>query len=246
MRALITGGTKGIGRAVTMRLAHSGDEVVINYKSDVAAAEATAREVTASGGRARLVQADACSLDGISELAGEVRSTLGELDLLVHCAVAPYGGSALAAPEADFRGSVEKNGLSFLWLVRACKDLLTNGSSAIYLSSGGATRALPNYAPIGIAKALAEAVVRYLAAELAPHGVRVNAVSAAAVDTEALRAVMAGGVAEQLLAASARRNPSGRALEAADVAGAIMALASENASMIQGQIVRVDGGLGLL
>jgi enoyl-[acyl-carrier protein] reductase III len=88
--------------------------------------------------------------------------------------------------------------------------------------------------------------VRYLAAEMAPHGVRVNAVSAAAVDTAALRAMMPGGVAEEFLAASAKRNPSGRALEPSDVAGAIMALASENAAMIQGQIVRVDGGLGLV
>src|SRR4029077_13028176 len=111
------------------------------------------------------------------------------------------------------------NALSFLWLVRACKDLLTTGSSAIFLSSGGASRALPNYAPIGIAKALAEAIVRYLAAEMAPRGVRVNAVSAGARDTGALRAVMSGGLAEQVLATSANRNPSGRTLEPADVAG---------------------------
>jgi enoyl-[acyl-carrier protein] reductase III len=246
MRALITGGSKGIGQAVTLALGRSGAEVAINYNNDLTAAEATAREVEAAGGRARIFQADACSLDGISDLSGEIRSAFGELDLLVHCAVTPYGGAALSAPEEDFRDSIEKNGLAFLWIVRACQDLLTAGSSAIFLSSGGATRALPNYAPIGIAKALAEAIVRYLALELAPHRVRVNAVSAAAVDTEALRAVMAGGVAEKLLEASAKRNPSGRALQAADVAGAILALASENASMIQGQVVRVDGGLGLL
>ena len=121
MRALITGGSKGIGRALALRLARSGDDVLINYHTDVAAAEATAAEVSAAGGRARLVRADACSLDGISELATEARSILGELDLLVHCAITAFGGSALAAPEADFRDSVEKNGLSFLWLVRASR-----------------------------------------------------------------------------------------------------------------------------
>lgn len=246
MRALITGGSKGIGRALALRLAPSGADLLINFHTDVAAAEATAAEVAAAGGRARIVQADACSLGGISDLAAEARTMLGELDLLVHCAVTAYGGSALAAPEADFRESVEKNGLSFLWLVRACQDLLTVGSSAVFLSSGGASRAVPNYAPLGIAKALAEGVVRYLAAEMAPHGVRVNAVSAAAVDTAALRAMMPGGVAEQFLAASAKRNPSGRALEPVDVAGAILALASREAVMIQGQVVRVDGGLGLM
>jgi enoyl-[acyl-carrier-protein] reductase (NADH) len=220
--------------------------VLINYHSDVGSAEATAAEVVAAGGRATLLQADACTVDGLGTLADQARSTVGQLDLAVHCAVTAYAGSALEGTRADFRESVEKNGLSFLWLVRECKELLAPGSSAIFVSSGGASRAVPNYAPLGMAKALAEGSVRYLAAEMAPRGVRVNAVSAAAVDTDALRAMMPGGVAEEFLAASARRNPSGRALEPADVAGAIMALAGPDASMIQGQVVRVDGGLGLL
>jgi enoyl-[acyl-carrier protein] reductase III len=246
MRALITGGSKGIGRAVALRLGQAGGDVLINYLSDTSAAEATAELVSAAGGRARLVQADACTLDGISALAGHARTQLGELDLVVHCAVVAYSGSALTATEADFRESVERNGLSFLWLVRACSELLVSGASAVFLSSGGASRAVPNYAPLGVAKALAEGTVRYLAAEMAGHGVRVNAISAAAVDTDALRAMMPDGVAERFLATSAERNPSGRGLEPSDVAGAIMALASPDASMVQGQILRVDGGLGLV
>ena len=160
MRALITGGSKGIGRAVALRLARAGNEVLINYKSDVTAAEATAAEVNAAGGRARLVQADACSLDGISELAAQARSTLGELDLLVHCAVTAYGGSALAAPESDFRDSVfEKNGLSFLWLV----ERLRTSSIALPARSFSpveARRGRAGLPPLGIAKALAEGIVR--------------------------------------------------------------------------------------
>ena len=246
MRALITGGSKGIGRAVVLRLARSGTRNPHQLQQRRDRSRGDGRR----GGRGRrprtLDPGGRLHRRGNLHARTEARATLGELDLLVHCAVTAYEGSALAAPEAAFRDSVEKNGLSFLWLVRAFKDLLAPGSSAIFLSSGGATRAVPNYAPLGVAKALAEGVVRYLAVEMAPQGVRVNAVSAAAVDTAALRAMMPGGVAEQFLATSARRNPSGRALETADVAGAIMALASEDAAMIQGQIVRVDGGLGLL
>lgn len=244
MRALITGGTKGIGKAVALRLARDRAEMLLNYLTDEEAARSTLADVTAAGGRGTMIQADACSLEGAHLLADRARAEFGDLDLVVHCAVAAASGSALGGDEAAFRMSVERNGLSFLWLVRSCAPMLNRGGSAIFLTSGGASRAVPNYAPLGLAKALGEAAVRYLAVELAPQGVRVNAVSAAAVDTEALRAVMPE-TATEFLKTSALRNPSGRALEVTDVAGAVVALASADASMIQGQIVRVDGGLGL-
>jgi enoyl-[acyl-carrier protein] reductase III len=246
VRALITGGSKGIGRAVSEQVAQLGGEVLINYQHDADAAERAAAAVTAAGGRPVLLRGDACSLEGITGLLNDASEHVDGLDLVVHCAVVAYGGGALTGTESDFRASIEANGLSFLWLIRACAKLLTPGSSVIFLSSGGASRAVPNYAPLGMAKALAEASVRYLAAELAGRGVRVNAVSSAAVDTDALRAMMPDGVADDLLAASAERSPSGRALEPADVASAVVALAAPGTAMLQGQIVRVDGGLGLL
>jgi enoyl-[acyl-carrier-protein] reductase (NADH) len=227
-------------------MAESGAGVVINYRTDSVAAQATADAVKAAGGRPITVQADACSFEGIAALVAETRSHLDGLDLVVHCAVSAFAGGAVQGDETDIRQSIEQNGLSFLWLVRACADLLAHGSSAIFLSSGGASRAVPNYAPLGMAKALAEGSVRYLAAELASRGIRVNAVSASAVNTDALQAMMPNGAADEFLATSARRNPSGRALEPADVARAVAALASPDMMMVQGQVVRVDGGLGLL
>jgi enoyl-[acyl-carrier protein] reductase III len=247
MRALVTGGTKGIGKAVALRLAELPDtRLGLNYLSDESAAGETAAEVVSRGAEVVLIQEDACSLDGAGKIAERVSQELGGLDLLVHCAVTPIAGSALFADADEFRRGIECNGFSFLWLVRACLDLFERGSSAILLTSGGSTRAVPNYAPLGGAKALAESLVRYLAVELAPRGVRVNAVSSGAVDTAALRAVMPKEVADQLLETSAQRNPSGRALEPADVAGVVAMLASPDSAMVQGQVIRVDGGLGLL
>jgi enoyl-[acyl-carrier protein] reductase III len=247
VRVLVTGGTKGIGRAIALRFAALPDaRIALNFLGDAGAAAETAREVDSMGGKALLVQADACSSKGAREIAERVSIELGGLDVLVHCAVTPIAGSALETDEDTFRRGIECNGLSFLWLVRACRHLLDRGSSAIFLSSGGSTRAVPNYAPLGGAKALGEALVRYLAAELAPRGIRVNAVSPAACDTEALRAVMPREVAEQLLKTQAERNPSGRALQPADVAGVVALLASPDSAMVQGQVIRVDGGLGLL
>jgi len=245
VRALVTGGTKGIGKAVTLELASSQASVLINYLADETAAAETATEARAAGGDARLIRADACSAEGALLVADAARAELGALDLVVHCAVTPANGSALDTDADVFRQSIERNGLSLLWLVRACADLLQPGASIVFLTSGGSSRAVPNYAPLGVAKAVAEALVRYLAAELAPRGVRVNCVSSGAVDTAALRAVMPE-VADQFLADSARRNPSGRALSTADVARVVALLASPGAAMIQGQILRVDGGLGLI
>ena len=131
MRALITGGTKGIGRAVALRLAGDGAELLLNYSSDDEAARSAFDDVTAAGGLATLIQADACSLEGASFLAQRALAEFGDLDLVVHCAVAAVSGDALGADEAAFRVSVEKNGLSFLWLVRSCAPLLNEGSSAI-------------------------------------------------------------------------------------------------------------------
>lgn len=244
MRALITGGTKGIGRALALRLAQDGSTVLLDYASDDASAEATAREVRERGGTAVLLKADVGTPDGCRRLLDEVGQHTDGLDLLVHAAVSSVTGPTLELDPAQFLRAVELNGSALLYLVQAALPLLGRGSSVVFLSSKGSVAAVPDYAALGAPKAMAEALVRYLAVELAPRGVRVNTVSAGPLDTEAFRRMFPDN-ADDRLAAAAAANPSGRGLELDDVVGLIMFLASDAAAMVQGQRLHVDGGLYL-
>jgi NAD(P)-dependent dehydrogenase (short-subunit alcohol dehydrogenase family) len=244
-RALITGGTKGIGRAVAMALARRGARILVNYAHDDAAATAAEAEIRSVGAWAKAVRADAGTVNGAAQLAREAATSLRALDVVVHCAVAAEPADALTIEPPVLMDLLGRNGASLLWLVQACAELLAPGSSVVYLTSAGSTQAVRRYVGVGAAKALGEALARYLAAELAPRGVRVNAVSAGPVDTEALRAVAPDG-ADRLLAAAARNAPAGRGLTAADVAEAVLLLCDPGAAMIQGEVLHVDGGLRLV
>jgi NAD(P)-dependent dehydrogenase (short-subunit alcohol dehydrogenase family) len=244
VNVVITGGSKGIGRAVALRLAAEGRTIVINYHSDTAAADDTVAEVTKRGGRALAVREDVGSPAGCQRLMEYVAQHVDAVDLLVHGAATAVSGAALELDPRRFAEAVEVNGSSLLYLTQAALPLLRRGSSIVFLTSRGSQAAVPNYVALGAPKALAEALVRYLAVELAPRGIRINAVSAGALDTEAFRR-MFPQEAEQRLAAAAKANPSGRGLTFDDVTGVIEFLASPDASMIQGQRIHIDGGLSL-
>lgn len=244
MRALLTGGTKGIGRALALRLAQDGGTVLLNYASDDAAAQATAQDVEQRGGTAVLLKVDVGTPDGCRRLLEEAGRHTDGLDLLVHGAVSSVTGPTLELDPAQFLQAVELNGSALLYLVQAALPLLGQGSSVVFLSSKGSVAAVPDYAALGAPKAMAEALVRYLAVELAPRGVGVNTVSSGPLDTDAFRGMFPQD-ADERLAAAAAANPSGRGLEIDDVLGLIEFLTTDAAAMIQGQRLHVDGGLYL-
>ncbi|MWG33443.1 SDR family oxidoreductase [Halomarina oriensis] len=243
MAILITGGSKGIGRAIGKRFAEEGDDVFINYHSDDEAAQDAAEEVEAAGGHAFLVKGDVSTPEGAQDVVDEVAAEADQLDQLVHCAVDPLSSPILDVDPERFTEAVTLNGVGLLYMAQAAFPLLDEGSTIFFMSSRGSDTVVPAYAALGTSKAFGECLIRYLAKELAPHGIRANTVAAGPLDTEAIHSVLDN--ADERLAAAAEANPSGRGLAFDDVTEAVYWIASPEAEMVQGQLLFVDGGLYL-
>jgi len=162
------------------------------------AAEAARGKVQARGARAHLIQDDLGTAAGARRAMAAAAELVPDLDALVHCVAQPMGGRLLDLDPARVAAAIEANGTSLLYLVQAAQPLLRSGSSVIYLSSRGSQVVLPGYGPAGASKGLSECLVRYLAAELAADGVRVNTIIAGALDTKAFRAVLGCPVTDDL------------------------------------------------
>jgi enoyl-[acyl-carrier protein] reductase III len=236
---LVTGGSRGIGREIARRFAELGAaRVAIGYLRNDRAAEEAAGEIEALGAEAVLVRGNVSSAKVAEQVAA-----LGPLDVLVHNAATGVARSALETEDKHFDWTMAANARALLALARAAVPAMPSGASIVALSSLGSQRVLDNYVLVGASKAALEAIVRHLAVELAPRGIRVNAVSAGVVETAALDAFPNR---EQMLSWSLARTPAGRLVEPGDIAGAVCFLCSPDAEMIRGQTVIVDGGYSLL
>ena len=235
---LVTGGSRGIGRETALRFAEEGaTKVAIGYLRNDRAAEETAEELRIRGAEPVLVRGNVAS----ERVAREV-AELGALDVLVHNAATGVIRPALETEDKHWDWTLAANARALLSLTRAAAPAMSEGSSIVAISSLGAQRVLENYVLVGTSKAALEAVVRYLGVELAPRGIRVNAVSGGVVETGALEHFPNR---EEMLEAGRQRTPAGRMVEARDLADAVLFLASPRASMIVGQTLVVDGGFSL-
>ena len=235
---LVTGGSRGIGRETALRFADQGAaRVAIGYLRNDRAAEATAAEIEQRGAEPVLVRGNVAS----ERVAREV-ADLGPLDVLVHNAATGVIRPALETEDRHWDWTLAANARALLSLTRAAAPSMPSGSAIVAVSSLGAQRVLENYVLVGTSKAALESVVRYLGVELAPRGIRVNAVSGGVVETGALEHFPNRG---EMLRAAQERTPAGRMVEATDIADAILFLASPQAAMIVGQTLIVDGGFSL-
>ena len=236
---LVTGGSRGSGREIARRFAEEGAaRVASGYLRNDRAAEAVAEELRGRGAEPVLVRGNVSS----SRIAEEV-TALGRLDALVHAAATGVVRPALEAEDKHWDWTLNANARALLSLVRAAEPSLEAGSAIVAVSSLGSIRVLENYALIGTSKAALESLVRYLAVELAPRGIRVNAVSGGVVETGALDHFPNR---EQMLADARTKTPAGRMVETRDIADAVLFLCGPGAEMIRGQTLVVDGGFSLV
>jgi enoyl-[acyl-carrier protein] reductase III len=240
--ALITGGSRGIGRAIACRLAESGADVVVNYVRHKKDAVETAEEIEKLGRRCLLVKANVAHSDDVREMFATIAEGFGHLDILVSNAASGVLKPALELTERHWNWAMDINARALLTLVQEGLSLMGRGSRIIAVSSLGSVRAIENYTTVGASKAALESLVRHLAVELGSRGINVNTISAGAVDTDALKHFPNK---DEILRTAMERTPLGRLTTPQDVADVALFLCSNLAGMIQGQIITVDGGYAI-
>jgi enoyl-[acyl-carrier protein] reductase III len=241
MSILITGGTKGIGLAIAKRFAKPETEIFLNYLKDDDAAEAARSVLLETKAKVRLIRSDVGTPVGARLVMEKVAASTDRLDQLVHCGVRVLAGPMLKMDPVALTSAINLNGTSLIYLVQAARPLLRRGSSVFFISSAGSRIIVPGYGAVGAAKALAETLVRYLALELAPDGIRINCVAPGTLDTQAVRQLF-GEETDRFLDDEASNNPSGRNITHKDYTALIEFLAGPDAEMIQGQVFFVNGG----
>lgn len=238
--ALVTGATRGFGRAIAVRLADEGVAVVVNYRRSKSDAQAVVDEIEKRGGRAIAIRGDVGDEESLDRMFEAIQGELGRLDILVANAAFGVPGPVLEATAKHWDVTMAASARSLLDLAKRALPLMPAGwGRIISITSEGAQRALPGYGIVGAAKGALEALTRTLAVELAPRGILVNGVMAGLSDTKSFRAVPG---AEEALREAKARTPVGRIVEPEDVAKVVAFLASDQASMICGQFIVVDGG----
>jgi NAD(P)-dependent dehydrogenase (short-subunit alcohol dehydrogenase family) len=240
---LITGGTRGIGQAISLRFARSGARVIANYLRNEKAADQLKATAAEEGLAMVLCRADLTNKEGLEKLDRSIEEHGAQLSGLIHCAATGVHRPIEELTERHFDWTFDLNVGVFFKLVKLLLGRFSNPSSIVAVSSWGALRAMPTYTLVGSSKGALEALARHLAVELAPRGVRVNILTAGAVLTDVWKALPNS---EARIAETIRRTPAGRLVTAEEVAYAAQFLCSDAAQGIIGHTLVIDGGTGIL
>ena len=237
--ALVTGGSRGIGKSIALELGRRGATVIINYLKNHRAAKTTVEELKLQGIKTTRIKAHVGEEAAIDSLVSKIENQFGQLDILVNNAASGVmrPTTELSVKHWDWTMNINARGP---WMLSvAASRLMPDGGRIINISSPGSTWVLPAYFAVGVSKAAIEAVTRYLAVELGPKGIAVNTVSPGFVMTEALNAFPDQlGIRD----IASRPTPAGRTITPEDVSNVVAMLCSSDAEMIRGQVIVVDGG----
>jgi enoyl-[acyl-carrier protein] reductase III len=242
-RILVTGGTRGIGRAIALELARAGAAVVANYVRNDEAAVALQVDATAQGLALELLRADLTLAKGLTAVVEHMKQPGAEIVSLVHCAATGVHAPIEDLSARHFDWTLGLNVRAFFELTKALLPVFCKGSAIVAVSSAGAVRAVPAYSMVGSSKGALESLARHLAAELAPRGVRVNVLSPGSVETGAWDAFPDK---DKRLGQTVARTPIGRLVEPEEVARAARFLCCDAASGIVGHTLVVDGGVRIV
>ncbi len=239
--ALVTGGSRGIGRAIAHELASGGASIAFNYLRNHEAAHGTEADLKKLGVDCLRVHAPLGDPENIKSLFEKIEERFGRLDILVNNAATGVMRDAAELSTKHWDWTLNTNARApWLCAIEAAR-LMTGGGKIVNVSSPGSTFVLPHYFAVGVSKAALEALTRYLAIELAGRNIAVNAVSAGYIQTGAL-AAFPGEAETEAVEAATRPTPAGRPVTPEDVAKTVAFLCDDRSFMIRGQVIVVDGG----
>jgi 3-oxoacyl-[acyl-carrier protein] reductase len=242
--AVVTGASRGIGAATASVLAERGFRVVVNYRSSAAEADEVVRAVSAAGGEAVAIRADVTEADDVSAMVSETERRWDRIDVVVHNALIPFDVTSFNDLSWEqLGGKVDRELHAAFLITKAVVPgmLSRNYGRLVYLSTGLSRRPRDGMITLGTAKAALDQFVRYVALELAPHGITANLVAPATVDetkvTQQLTADQIGHLGAT--------NPMGRLVRPEEVARTVAFLASEDSGFTTGHYIPVNGGLSM-
>jgi enoyl-[acyl-carrier protein] reductase III len=244
--ALVTGSSRGIGRAIALALAERGADIAVHFVRKKSAATETTAAIEALGRRAVAIKANLADASQIEAMLDEMESTFGRCDIFVGNAASGTPRDILDVNDKHWDWTMDVNARSILRIVqRLVPQMAESGwGRVVNITSPGGMRVLPHYGAIGLSKAAVEALTRYLAVDLAPKGVIVNAVSPGLVETDAVAAFPVD--LKEVFDYAAKHSPTRRLVMPEEVAQVVAFLCSDAAHMIVGQTITMDGGYGLL
>ncbi|HXH29866.1 MAG TPA: SDR family oxidoreductase [Bacteriovoracaceae bacterium] len=241
--AVVTGGTRGIGRAISLDLARAGATVFALYGRDRQSADELSQEASKEGLKIHTIRGDLTHPEKFKETIDQIKAQATQVDFVVHCAASGVHKEAIDLSLKHMKWTFDINVFAVHQLLQELVPLMPSGGRVIGITSSGGTRVIPYYAAVGSSKGALESLFRHYAHEWAPKGIAVNCVCPGLVLTDAVEAFPDK---ENRTKKSVDATPSGRLSTPEDVAGLVNFLCSEFAGQIIGQTIAIDGGKTLL